>query len=222
MAELVDALRSGRSGLMSVKVQVLSSPPDFMDRLNTLSKKVADLYNSKFETRDEWADWLYPNHVLAVEKFAEELAKRYGAGVELSRAAALLHDIADYKLSRSDDKHEEESIEIAQQLLLDSDYSQQEIGIIVDDAIRFHSCHGGKRPKTLEGLVLASADSMAHLKTDFYLYAVWAMAKEQSLQASKDWTLKKIDRDLNDKISFDDLREELRPDYEAIKTLFSR
>lgn len=30
----------------------------------------------------------------------------------------------------------------------------------------------------------------------------------------------KLERDLNDKISFDDIREEVRPDYEMIKELF--
>ena len=63
---------------------------------------------------------------------------------------------------------------------------------------------------------------MAHLKTNFYIHATWAFGKTKTLQQLKEWVLKKIERDLNDKVFFDEVREELRPDYEIIKNLFSR
>jgi hypothetical protein len=46
--------------------------------------------------------------------------------------------------------------------------------------------------------------------------------KEFSLAELKDWTLKKIDRDLYNKISFDDERKDATADYNLIKELFSR
>jgi putative nucleotidyltransferase with HDIG domain len=193
-----------------------------MARLDDLWHKVELLYDEKQEGKSDWADWLYLNHVVIVTNNAKLVAEREGANVELSQVAALLHDIADIKMKRDNPEHEVESLQIARQLMKEHGYTEQEVALIVDDAIRYHSCYGDERPKSKEGLVLATADSLAHLQTDFYLYATWAMSKSDSLEDIKGWALKKIERDLNNKISFSDIREEARPDYEMIKKLFSR
>jgi hypothetical protein len=53
--------------------------------------------------------------------------------------------------------------------------AKSQIELVVDDAIRLHSCYDGNRPASLEGQALAAADALAHLKTDFYvlLHANW-------------------------------------------------
>lgn len=193
-----------------------------MARIDELRQKVKELYEAKLEGRDGWCEWLYPNHVLVVAKFAVSLAEKYGANVELAEVAALLHDIADVKMPRKDARHEEESLAIARQVMQDCGYAAEDIRLVVDDAVRFHSCHGNERPKSKEGLILATADSQAHLKTDFYVYATWAFGRDRSLEELKAWIIKKIERDLHNKISFDDEREDARTDYELIKELFSR
>lgn len=193
-----------------------------MSRIAQLEALVAELYEQKHEGRADWADWMYEHHVFVVADYATKLAKKYDANGEYARAAALLHDIADVVIARSDPSHETRSIEIARSLLAQCEYSQGEIALIVDDAIMFHSCHDGNAPSSVEGKVLATADSFAHLKTDFYVYAVSAFAGSKSLADIKQWVLKKIERDLNNKVFFDDEREELLPDYTMIKELFSR
>jgi putative nucleotidyltransferase with HDIG domain len=193
-----------------------------MNKLKQVQIKVQELYTSKDPNRDEWADWLYDNHVLIVANSAQRLAQKYGANKELSEVAALLHDIADVKMARVSPDHEEASLEIAKQIMMEAGYMPEEITLVVDDAIRYHSCHGDDRPKSKEGLILASADSLAHLQTDFYIYATWAFGKTRSLTELKEWALQKIERDLNNKISFDDEREAARADYDMIKELFSR
>ena len=193
-----------------------------MARLDDLWQNVESLYNEKLETRDEWADWLYPNHVVVVARSAKRIAEQKDANVELSQVAALLHDVADVRMARMNPEHGEESLRIARQVMEENDYTADEIVLVVDDAIRYHSCHGDERPKSVEGLVLATADSLAHLQTDFYVYATWAKGKRETLESIKEWALKKIERDLHNKISFEDIREEARPDYEIIKELFSR
>lgn len=163
------------------------------------------------------------NHVIVVADYATDLAVRFNADKDLSRAAALLHDIADIRMDRSNTAHEQESLKIAKELLRKCNYSTDEIELLINDAIRFHSCHGNKRPKSLEGKILSTADSLAHLKTDFYVYAVWARGKDgDNLEEVKNWVLKKIERDYTDKIQFDEVRNEVKPDYDRIKTLFSR
>ncbi len=191
-----------------------------MNRLVELKKSVASLYASKLPTRADWADWLYDNHVIVAAEFAEILAKRHGANIELSVAASLLHDVADATMSRFDPTHAKESLKISRKLLNQAGYSDKDMAIVVDDAIRYHSCHDGEMPQSIEGKVLATADSYAHLKTDFYIFAANQLGK--SLEELKNWTLKKIERDINDKCFFDDAREELMPDYLMIKELFSR
>lgn len=193
-----------------------------MNRIEILEQKVRDLYAQKNTNRAEWADWLADNHVFIVADNASVLAQRFGANEELARAAALLHDIADARMSRFDENHEAESMKIARKFLQECGYNDREIAIIVDDAIRLHSCHDGNLPNTLEGKVLATADSLAHLQTDFYIYATWIMGKNIPLNEIKIWVLKKIERDFQNKILFDEVKTEVEQDYEMLKKLFSR
>lgn len=194
-----------------------------MTNIQKLEKSVRELYGSKDPKRDEWADWLYKNHIFIVADNAERLAKRFGANPVVARAAGLMHDIADTKMSRFEDNHEETTLDIGRDLMQKAGFSEQEIELVVDDAMRLHSCHDGKVPASMEGKVMAAADSLAHLQTDFYVYAVWAWGQsDRSLSKAKDWARKKIERDFNDKILFDEIREECRAEYEQLKAVFGR
>jgi putative nucleotidyltransferase with HDIG domain len=194
-----------------------------MSKIELLERKVRALYEAKNPGRaTDWADWLYAHHVFVVADFAVEVASEVGARADLARAAAMLHDIADVRVKRRDAHHEAESLKIARELMKECDFGDEEIAVVVDDAIALHSCRDGKRPASLEGQVLATADSLAHLKTDFYVHAVWALAKEMTLGEVKAWALKKIPRDYHDKILFDEVRARVKPDYDLLMELFSR
>lgn len=196
-----------------------------MGRVQELEQEVKKLYELKNPDRAaDWADWLFDGHVVIVADYASELAKRYGVSEDTARAAALLHDIADAVMKREDQRHEQASLDIARDLLQKHGYDANEIRTIVDDAVALHSCHDGKIPLSPEGKVLATADSMAHLKGDFYLFATryFGVSQGKGLADVKEWALKKIDRDYNNKILFDDVRSELAPDYEMLKDIFSR
>jgi putative nucleotidyltransferase with HDIG domain len=193
-----------------------------MARLDDLKQEVEKLYKEKRPERDEWADWLYDNHVLVVTANAKVLAEKYAANPELAQVAALLHDIADYKMNRSNPNHEEESLNVAREVMTEFGYTLEEIALTVDDAIQYHGCHGDQRPKSKEGLVLATADALAHFKTDYYVFTTRIFGGKKTLAEIKKWTLQKIDRDMFNKISFEDERKEVQPDYDMIKNLFSR
>lgn len=192
-----------------------------MNRVQLLESKVRALYDAKDPNRADWADWLVAEHVFVVADKAAALAEKYGANQEYSRAAAMLHDIADAKMSRFDESHEEQSLEIARQLLKDSDYTPEEISLIVDDAIKYHSCHDGKTPKSLEGKVLATADSLAHLTSNFYDIAEEKMLNDSSPENFRAWATKKLDRDYYNKILFDEIKQNVQADYERLKLLYS-
>lgn len=162
-----------------------------MKHLQKLEAKVKVLYQQKDPERDGWTDWLADNHVFVVADYATELAQKYGANPELARAGALLHDIADVKMERKNEQHEAESLKIARNLMQEAGYEEDEIKLVVDDAIRYHSCHGDERPGSIEGQILSTADSMAHLKTDFYIYATWAFGYDhRTLEVVKIWALR--------------------------------
>lgn len=191
-----------------------------MERVEQLKKKVRDLYESKNKECADWADWLYRHHVFVVADYASKLAKRFGANEELSVAAGMLHDIADARMSRFKAGHEEKSATIARELLQEYGFSESEIKIIVDDALKFHSCHDGQVPQSPEGKVLATADALAHLTTNFYEHALEVREKETTDEQIKKWALEKIERDFNQKIQFDEVREEVRDNYLKAKRLF--
>lgn len=193
-----------------------------MNRLQQLEKKVKALYEKKDPNRAEWADWVADNHVFVVADNATTLAKKYNANEELARAAALLHDIADTKMKREDQTHEEMSLQMARELMKEVGYPDKDIKLVVDDAIRYHSCYGSEHPESLVGKILSTADSLAHLKTDFYAFAAWGICRTMTLKEMKAWILKKIERDLNNKIFFEEIRNDVTPDYKLIKALFSR
>ncbi len=69
-----------------------------MSRIDNLEKLVRELYEARDLNRAaDWADWLYDNHVFVVADNATRLAKQLNANEELSRAAGMLHDIADVR-----------------------------------------------------------------------------------------------------------------------------
>lgn len=192
-----------------------------MNRLEILKKKVSGLYLSKNESKDGWADWLYENHIFLVADKAGELADKYGANNELAITSAMLHDIADAVMGRFDDSHEIESLKIAKIFLKESGFSDEEIVIVVDDAMKLHSCRDGNIPKTLEGKIMATADAVIHLSTNFYEHAILEKKKDGiSIEEIKAWAIPKIERDLNVKIFFEDVKKEMLPYYEKQKALF--
>jgi putative nucleotidyltransferase with HDIG domain len=189
-----------------------------MTRIEQLESLVRDLYEAKSDQRNDWADWLYENHVFWVADKAVEIAESHNVNPEYARAAAMLHDIADAVISRRLEDHEPKSLEIARDLLKKADFTDAEIVLIVDDAIRYHSCRGDEKPTSQEGLVLATADAMAHFQTEFFLHA-FADAGLNDYAQRKEWAREKIEKDFHKKIFFESERESVRPQYETLKLL---
>ena len=190
-----------------------------MDRITSLKERVLSLYQAKNPNRVDWADWLCANHVFVVADMAGELAQRKGADISLAMAAGMLHDVADTIMKRDNPQHEEESLRIAKNLLTECGFTPKEINI-VEDALIFHSCRDGKIPHFPEGKIMATADALAHLKTDFYQFAYTEKSKNSTHEQIKSWALPKIERDFVHKIFFEDVREQVRPKYEELKTFF--
>ena len=192
-----------------------------MTRIEKLKKEVIRLYQKKSLNRADWADWLSKNHVFKVSSFAKDFAERQGVNSELAAAAGMLHDIADSEMSRDNPKHEQRSLELARDLLKKTGFNDQEIKVVVDDAIKFHSCIGDAKPKSSVGQIMATADAFAHLTTDFYLFGLWSTGERQSFEKSKKWALNKIERDFHSKILYKEIKSEAEPYYYVLKKLLA-
>ena len=192
-----------------------------MGNIELLRQKVEALYNEKQSGADLWAPYLAAHHVFLVADKAGELADRFGGEKNVAMAAGMLHDIADAVMERTNPDHSEESKRIARIFLRETDFPVNAVATIVEDALPHHSCRGDIRPHSLEGKVMASADAIIHLTTDFYAVAEQKFRERgETGDAIKKWALEKIDRDVNTKIFFDAVREEVRPAYEKLKVHF--
>lgn len=193
-----------------------------MTSIETLTEKVRASYETENPERADWADWMFENHVAVVAKYGEELAKRFGADVEIVAGACLVHDIADTCMKRETEGHDAKSLELGQKILEEAGFPVEKIAVIMGDIVPNHSCRDGHLPTSLEGQVMATADSLAHFNTDFYDVAIERFtARGDSWEKICEWGLKKIERDFNIKIFFDEVREETRENYEKIKAKFN-
>jgi hypothetical protein len=69
---------------------------------------------------------------------------------------------------------------------------------------------------------MATADAIVHLTSDFYEHALaMKMQGWETRKNIRNWALPKIERDFYTKIFFDQVREEVRDNYEKVKNLFN-
>jgi len=193
------------------------------DRIKKLKEKVSQLYEDKQETRTQWADWLYQNHVFQVGEKAKEFAIRFNGDVELSEVGWILHDIADAVIDRFDTSHEDKSYEIATYLLWITGFDREEIQIVVTDILKNHGCRNQIYPQTREWKIVATADAVVHITTDFYDFAIKSNLLEWKSKVNvRKWAVAKINRDFHEKILFDDIRIEIRNEYNDTYALIEK
>jgi HD superfamily phosphodiesterase len=170
----------------------------------------------------DFGQWMWENHLQYVAGEAEALSKRFSADSDLAVAGAWLHDFGDAYVHRHASNHDEVSRAESRKLLAATGYSDAEIAEVLDVIIAPHSCQDGKLPTTLEGKVLATADALAHLVTDFYLQLSWKHIPEgKTYSEFVEWSENKIDRDFHKKIFFEEVKKEVEGRYLALKSVFS-
>ena len=101
------------------------------------------------------------DHVLRVYRTAEHLARQENADLEIVRAAALLHDVADSTAGTQQRKeHHIASAEFATQVLAEEGWQPERIAA-VQHCIRAHRFrNNGDEPQTIEAKVLFDADKL--------------------------------------------------------------
>jgi uncharacterized protein len=121
---------------------------------------VASVENEEAGGRMRWYPWHSAeyrfNHILNVVEIAEEIARKEGADVDVTKVGALFHDIA--KLDADQDAHAEEGARVAREYL----ESHTDLpGSFVDEVCRSiaeHSYQGDVEDLALETQCLVEAD----------------------------------------------------------------
>lgn len=185
-------------------------------------QKVFELVKQAYEaSEEEFGQWMWKNHVPFVAKKTEELSKKYGANANIAVAGALLHDYGDAFMYRHAENHEEVSEKKAKYVLHQAGYTTDETEEIMTQVIEPHSCRGDIVPTTIEGKVMATADALAHLSTDFYVQFTWMHIPEnKTYEEFLEWVTEKLERDFYKKIFFEEVKEKYRYRYEALKEVF--
>jgi len=121
---------------------------------------VASVQNEEEGGRMRWYPWHSGeyrfNHIRNVVDLAEEIASEEGANVDVTRVAALFHDIA--KLEVDQDLHAEEGARIAHEYLTSrGDYPESFVEQVCS-AVRDHSYQGDIEDLPLETRCLVEAD----------------------------------------------------------------
>ncbi len=145
-------------------VEIRESPVS-AEEFAEMESFVHDYLAASVESEDEggrmrWYPWHSAeyrfNHIRNVVSLAETIAEREGANVDVTRVAALFHDIA--KLEVDQDVHADEGARIAREYLTNrGDYPESFVDQVCE-AVREHSYQGPLSDLPLETRCLIEAD----------------------------------------------------------------
>lgn len=88
----------------------------------------------------------------------------------------------------------------------------------VKNIILSHSCNS-KKPSSLEGKILATADAMLHYQNDFYLKI--AVTGQRDLKEFKSWLKEKLNRNYNKKLYFVSAKKKIKERHDLFTKLIS-
>jgi hypothetical protein len=189
-----------------------------MEKAPIVAAAVGELYEAAATSMGAWM-WRY--HVQWVAERSVVLAETYGADAEHVYCAALLHDLGDSRFERGHEQFDAWSWETGKAILKTAGFRKPARDAIME-AVRTHSCHPGHLPTALEGKVLATADALWHLQTNFFPVLCFMNRPDgiNDYDEWQQWFLRKITRDYEVKLFFDDEREAARDDYHALLRVF--
>ena len=145
-------------------VEIRESPVSG-EEFEEIKRFVHDYLAASVESEEEggrmrWYPWHSAeyryNHILNVTELAAEIAEKEGANVDVTRVAALFHDIA--KLEAEQDVHAEAGARVAREYLRSrTDYPESFVEQVCD-AVESHSYDGDLDDVALEAQCLMEAD----------------------------------------------------------------
>ena len=187
---------------------------EVVDSIKAELLKRCENYKEKYGY-DFWND-----HIKYVVKNSIELAKKYGADIEIVELGALLHDIAMPSELGPREEHNVYGVQIADELLTQLNYPEDRKERVKECVLRHRGSKDLPR-NTIEEECVADADVLAHfdcIPSVFHL-AFGKNELDLSIEEGTEFVKKKLERDFN-KLS-DRTKIELKDRYENImKVLF--
>jgi len=154
------------------------------------------------------------SHVPEMERWAKHLLKRHPeADEETVLLSVWLHDIGHYPVP-TDVDHAVRSVERARDFLQKKNYDSDRTERVLH-CVRAHRC-SDVMPETIEAKIIAFADSASHM-TDQILYL--SFVKDVYKDSKR--VIEKLERDYRDLDFFPEIKQELKPLYEAWKQLLT-
>lgn len=156
----------------------------------------------------------YSCHIQYVLEIAIRLTKNYNVNPDIIEAACLLHDIGRGKEAQNE-KHPQTGKRIAEKLLQESKFNEQE-------KEKIYACilsHNSKStPKSIEEQIVRSADAGSKIE---YHEAFMLMCKKTTYEERLAWGMKYLEKGF-DKISIKSYKKECRPKYNSIKKIYNK
>lgn len=167
--------------------------------------------------RSEHIDsWFLPEHLMEVERLANSLCDQFPeADRDVVGLSVWFHDIG--RLRGCEEEHDVYGAQEAKKVLSEKGFPSEKTELVYQACLA-HRCKEIK-PESLEAKILATADAMSHFSHGFYLRLFQVLKGRMSFGEIRDLVRKKLERDYNDKIFFNQAREEIRERYQALKLI---
>ncbi len=155
-------------------------------------------------------------HVYKVVEISRKLAQQRRLNKyqsDVCEIGALLHDIA--RANGPNPKHPKEGAEMARKILGDIFYSRK----VIDDIYHVIEAHDGDvNPRSEMAEIVRNADALAHFENlPHLIYVSISKIGKGDLEKGMNWAESKLRRELEEKITYPDVRERCRRYYESFE-----
>lgn len=175
---------------------------NIVEQITTLVRQKSDEY----QANDPGQYDFWNGHPKYVYHEAIELAKRYGADLEVVQLGALLHDIALLEKVGTKADHHENGKMLAEQILRKCNYPEDEMQRVLGCVLHHRS---SKNAENIEELCVADADILAHFDNIPMLFdAAYNLHKMVGLENVREFMRETFTKD------FDDLSERTKAEFE--------
>ena len=161
-----------------------------------VSKIKEDVINRSIEYEKKTGYNYFENHIKYVVKNAVELAKRYGADVEVVELGALLHDIAAVSDYGPIEEHNVYGEKLADELLSKLNYDENKKELVKKCVLNHRSSTKLNR-STIEEKCVADADVIAHFDRIPDLFSLAYKDRGMTIEEGALYVKGKLERDYN-------------------------
>ena len=157
----------------------------------------------------------FPEHLVPMVKYAENLADEFNADKELIQIAAWLHDIGSIIYGR--ENHHITGSKVAEEKLKELNYPSEKIELIKKCILNHRGSVNNKR-ESIEEQIIAEADVLSNFDNIAGIFKVAYVYENKTQSEGKKSVLDKLERKFK-QLHFEKSKELVRPKFEAAKLL---